>query len=96
MGRHEIRLRRQRMTSHGADRYRNYNILLKRHERNKRMKKVFWVFALFAIVLFLITVMYLLGAWEKRSATAIEWNYDNYVSNQVNFRTGFKEVYKGV
>ena len=73
MGRNEIRLRRQRMTSHGADRYRNYNILLKRHASQKRMKKVFWVFVLFAMVILLVTVMYLLGVWESRVTSRIEY-----------------------
>ena len=38
MGKHEIRLRKQRLTSRGSDRFRNYGSVLKQHEEEKKIK----------------------------------------------------------
>ncbi|MEQ8359480.1 MAG: hypothetical protein RH860_08335 [Cytophagales bacterium] len=63
MGRNEIKLRRQRMTARGIDRYRNYNNVLKRHEDTQRIKKVMKVFALFAVTLIVIMLIVFLSRW---------------------------------
>ena len=40
MSKHEIRLRRQKLTARGTERYRNYGAVLQRHEEEKRIKKI--------------------------------------------------------
>lgn len=67
MGRNEIRLRRQRMTSRGIDRFRNYNTVLERHEQNQRIKKIMKVFGLFIAMLIVIMVIVFLSRWEQRA-----------------------------
>ena len=67
MGRNEIKLRRQRMTARGIDRYRNYNSVLKRHEDSQRIKKITKVFGLFAVILIVIMLVIFLSRWERRS-----------------------------
>ncbi|MBX2943263.1 MAG: hypothetical protein KF860_13050 [Cyclobacteriaceae bacterium] len=69
MGRNEIRLRRQRMTARGSERFRNYNSVLKRHEENKRIKKVARVFGFFVVILIVIMLIILLSRWEERART---------------------------
>ena len=66
MGRNEIRLRRQRMTARGIERFRNYNSVLKRHEENRRIKKIVRVFGLFAVLLIVIMIILFLSRWEQR------------------------------
>ena len=66
MSRHEIRLRRQRLTAHGSDRFRNYGDVLKGHEENQRLKKTLKVFTLFAIILILVMLIVMVFRWEKR------------------------------
>ena len=66
MGRNEIRLRRQRMTARGIERFRNYNTVLKRHEENQRIKKVIKVFGFFVVLLVVIMIIIFLSRWEQR------------------------------
>lgn len=66
MGRNEIRLRRQRITARGIERFRNYNSVLKRHEENKRIKKIMRVFGFFLVLLVVIMVIIFLSRWEER------------------------------
>ena len=68
MSKHEIRLRRQKMTSHGAERFRNYGAVLQRHESEKRMKKVIRVFMYFFIIFILIVLIVILSRIEKRGS----------------------------
>lgn len=67
MGRNEIRLRRQRMTARGIERYRNYNSVLKRHEENRRIKKVIRVFGFFVVILVVVMIIIFLSRWEERA-----------------------------
>ncbi len=57
MGRHEIKLRRHRMTSGRIEGFRNYHEVLERHKKASRMRKVFKLlfFLLFFIMLLLMT-----------------------------------------
>lgn len=71
MGKNEIRLRRQRMTSRGPERYKNYRTVLERHERSLRLKKILRAFLYFAVILFLIILMYWLTLWEISPTTRI-------------------------
>lgn len=67
MGRNEIRLRRQRMTARGIERFRNYNSVLKRHEENRRIKKIMRVFGFFLVLLIVVMIIVFLSRWEQRS-----------------------------
>ncbi len=58
MGKHEIRMRRQRLTTRGSERFKNYGSVLQQHEQEKKMKriiKVFW----FVLVIAIIIMIYL-------------------------------------
>ncbi|HEY5825296.1 MAG TPA: hypothetical protein VIT44_13070 [Cyclobacteriaceae bacterium] len=66
MGKHEIRLRRQRMTARGADRFRNFNNVMQRHEEEMRIKKIVKVFTLFAVILILVMLIIIVTRFEKR------------------------------
>ncbi len=66
MGKHEIRLRRQRITARGSERFRNYETIVKRHEQDQRAKKIVRLFVFFAIVLILILVFIVIDRWEEK------------------------------
>lgn len=66
MGRHEIRMRRQRTTSRGSDRYRNYNAVLKQHETDMRIKKITKVFTYLLMIAIITIVLVIVIRWEKR------------------------------
>ena len=66
MGKHEIRLRRQRITARGSERFRNYETIVKRHEQDQRAKKIVRLFVFFAIVLILILVFIVINRWEEK------------------------------
>lgn len=65
MGKNEIRLRRQRLTASGTDRFRNYGAVLERYEQEKRMKKTFRAFLYVLLLAVLILLFFLLSQWEK-------------------------------
>ncbi|MGE0588954.1 MAG: hypothetical protein AB7O48_10315 [Cyclobacteriaceae bacterium] len=67
MGRNEIRLRRQRITARGIDRFRNYNSVLERYEQTQRLKKIMRVFGFFVVILIVIMMIIFLSRWEERS-----------------------------
>jgi hypothetical protein len=69
MGKHEIRLRRQRMTASGADRFRNYRAVLERHEQDQKMKKIFRFFTYFLALVVIVLLIFFLNRWEKSSGT---------------------------
>ena len=61
MGRHEIRLRRQKMTSRRIEAHKNYYEVLKRHERSNKMRKLMrLILALVAFIL-LMSVVYFIA-----------------------------------
>jgi len=66
MGKHEIRLRRQRLTAKGADRFRNFNNVMQRHEEEMRIKKIVKVFTFFAIILILVMLIIIINRFEKK------------------------------
>lgn len=67
MSRNEIRLRRHRMTSSGADRFRNYGDVLQRHEQEMRIKRIVRVFTMFAVVLILVVLIFIVVRLEEKS-----------------------------
>jgi hypothetical protein len=66
MGRHEIRLRRQRLTARGSDRFRNYGAILKQHEEEKKIKKIVKAFTFFLVILILIVLIVIVTRWERK------------------------------
>jgi cell division protein FtsL len=66
MGKHEIRMRRQRLTARGSERYRNYSAVLKQHESDKKIKKITKVFTYFLIIAIVIMLLIIVVRWEKR------------------------------
>lgn len=72
MGRNEIRLRRQRTTARGIERYRNYNSVLQRHESNQRIRKIMKVFGLFTVILIVVMIILFLSRWEEKSSSKID------------------------
>lgn len=68
MGRNEIRLRRQRMSSGKIAQHRNYSELMRQHEHDVKFKRIFKVFVYFLITLALIVLLVIVLRWEKRSS----------------------------
>ncbi len=66
MGKHDIRLRRQRLTARGSDRFRNYGAVLKQHEEEKKIKKIVKAFTFFLVILILIILIVIVSRWEKK------------------------------
>jgi hypothetical protein len=83
MGKNEIRLRRQRLTARGADRYRNFGVVMQRHEQEVRLRKIMRVFTLFAIILILIILIIMVVRWENRT---IKKTADNVWKRSVSVR----------
>lgn len=71
MGKHEIRLRRQRMTARGTERYRNYGAILKQHGEAKRMKLITRIFTFLFIIMALILVFIVVSRWEKKQTDSV-------------------------
>ncbi|MCA4896992.1 MAG: hypothetical protein ING84_18485 [Cytophagales bacterium] len=67
MGKHEIRMRRQRLTTRGTDRFKNYGAVLKQHEEEKRMKKIVRVFTFFLLIVVVILLIVVVNKWEKKA-----------------------------
>jgi len=65
MGKHEIRIRRQRMSARGSERYRNYSSVLKQHGEGKRLKTIAKIFTFFFIIIALILVFIVVSRWEE-------------------------------
>ena len=66
MSKNEIRLRRQKFTARGAERFRNYGAVLARHEREKRLKTILKVFSLLFIIFIFIVLIVIVVRIEKR------------------------------
>jgi preprotein translocase subunit SecY len=66
MSKHEIRLRRQKLTSRGAERFRNYGAILERHEDEMRMKKIIRVFTYVLVIMIVIVLLVIVVRVERR------------------------------
>ena len=64
MGRNDIRLKRQRLSSGRIAQHRNYGELMAIHERDKKIKRVTRVFVYFLIVVVLICLFFIVRRWE--------------------------------
>lgn len=51
MSKNEIRLRREKLTGQGSERFRDFSVIKKRHEREIRMKKIIRLFTIVAAIL---------------------------------------------
>lgn len=58
MGRHEIRLRRKKMTSRRIESHKNYYDLLKKHERSSMWKRVVKMILYIILILSIIFIGY--------------------------------------
>lgn len=67
MGKHEIRLRRQRLTARGSERFRNYNSVLKQHGEAKRMRMVTRIFTFVFLIIVMIIIYIVVSRWESRT-----------------------------
>lgn len=67
MGRNEIRLRRQQMSTGRIARHRNYSELMRQHDRDVKLKRVLRIFTYLLIALFLVIILIIVIRWEKRS-----------------------------
>ncbi|NOT77251.1 MAG: hypothetical protein HOP08_20190 [Cyclobacteriaceae bacterium] len=67
MSKHEIRLRRQKLTARGTDRFRNYGAILERHEQEKRMKKIFRAFSYFILAVAVIVLIVIVTRIERKA-----------------------------
>lgn len=66
MGKHEIRMRRQRLTARGTERFRNYDAVLKQHEQEQKMKKIVRVFIFFLLIIVVVILITIVNRWEKK------------------------------
>ena len=66
MGKHEIRLRKQRLSARGSERFRNYGSVLKQHEDERRIKLIVRIFTFFLIIAALILLFVVVIRWEKK------------------------------
>ncbi len=64
MGRNDIRLKRQRLSSGRIAQHRNYGELMAIHERDKKIKRITRVFVYFLIVAVLISIYFIVRKWE--------------------------------
>ena len=67
MGRNEIRLRRNRMTGNGSERFRNYGAVLEQHSKEMRLKKIFRVFTFLLIILIIVVLIFIVNQIERKA-----------------------------
>jgi len=68
MGRNEIRLRRQRISSGRIAQHRNYGDIMARHERDVKLKRITRVFLYFLIIAVLLIIFFFVRRMEKNPA----------------------------
>jgi preprotein translocase subunit SecG len=66
MGRNEIRLRRNMMSTGRIARHRNYTELMRQHDRDTKLKRILRVFTYFLVILFLLIILIIVLRWEKK------------------------------
>ena len=72
MGRHEIRLRRNRMTSRRMERHKNYQDILRQHRRQQRgrfVRILVYLLALLALLLVIYMVLHRIGSDDTNDKT---------------------------
>jgi pilus assembly protein TadC len=87
MGRNEIRLRRQRMSSGRIAQHRNYGDIMARHERDIKLRRISRIFIYFIIIAVLIVLFMFVRRWTKdtepkaKPATALSKAASNFVTH---------------
>jgi len=66
MGRNEIRLRRQKMSSGRISQHRNYGDLMARHERDIKIRRITRIFTYFLIIAVLIILFFMVRHFEQK------------------------------
>jgi len=61
MTRHDINLRRNKITSGRIRRHKNFDNLMKRHKRSNRMRNIIQTIGYIIILFMLLTFIYFLG-----------------------------------
>ena len=84
MGKHEIRLRRQRMTARGSERFRNYGAVLKQYGVEKRMKIITRIFTFIFLILALVLVFIVVSRWEEKRIAPEKKTSQTEVESQHN------------
>ena len=82
MSKNEIRLRRQKFTARGPDRYRNYGAVLDRHEKEMKIRKIVRVFTFLFIIMIIVMMIIIVvrverKAEKKQSTNAIVLSKEN-------------------
>ncbi len=85
MSKHEIRLRRHKLTARGTERFRNYGAVLERHEKEMKIKKIMRAFTLFMIILIVIMLIIIVVRVERRVIKETKSQTRVEVSNPPNF-----------
>ena len=87
MGRHEIRFRRQRMTSRRMERHKNYQEILSQHKSRRRIRIARLVLYILAFLVMMFILLFglgkLEGLWEKEKPVSMEevhWDLSPNVS----------------
>jgi large-conductance mechanosensitive channel len=68
MGRNEIRLRRQMMSSGRIAQHRNYGDIMARHERDIKIKRIIKAFTYFLIIAFMIIVFLMVRRIQEKQS----------------------------
>lgn len=84
MGKHEIRLRKQRITARGSDRFRNYGSVLKQHEEEKRVRIIVKLFTYFLIIAALILIFVVVARWEQNQEKTSK---KEFIEKIINYHT---------
>ena len=69
MGRNEIKLRRQAMSSGRIAQHRNYGELMARHEKEVRIKRVVRWFTYFLIIAFIIVLFFIVRRIQEKQVS---------------------------
>lgn len=75
MGRNEIRLRRQRMTSGQIARHRNYQNLLERHSYDQKIRRLGRIMTYLLVAAILIILFVIIVRIEKKANTKSSVNF---------------------
>jgi hypothetical protein len=68
MSKNDIRLRRQKLTARGPDRFRNYGAVLERHEKEMKIKKILRVFTFLFIIMIVVMMIIIVVRVERRAS----------------------------
>lgn len=70
MGRNEIKLRKQSMSSGRIAQHRNYGDLLARHDRDTRIRRIAKMFMYFLIIAFLVVLYFMVTRIGEKKGSA--------------------------